>query len=701
MNPPDDSAAAPSNDDATTERPRPSDSDLARIYLNLLEGLSLLYIVTPMAIYLGGWIRGPIGLPLVVALGVVAVLAYRAAVAAQTSEPTEEWRLTGRRLAAFAALVFGVVACTGIGGYSYQFFDYAFYDAVLKDLIVYPWPLAYEEAGPANEPMHLVIYAGYWFPAAIVGWLTGWEAAYTFQYIWASVGFLLIVLWFLRIARSASPLIVLLVLFFGGLDIVGRLLTESIAESNVSLVGYFTGEFWWSHGRGWLDQWSSAYARVDPTFSKEAGGVFFRFFSPLSFLVDGPHHILPGAIGFMMLLHDWWRKQSLHRSLLVWSCLPICSVFIAAGSFPFLLLAAVALRGRQLASLPNLFGLPLIAVAVAFFASVEGGRVSGWLWEFQNLGDTWPYLLLHYVVEFGLYAALIPVLRNPGYLPSPFWLAGALTMFLLSPFYRMGEYNDFTSKIVIPAQFVFILLLALSLRSAQSPAARIKRRVLVALLCIGALGPIGHLLRAADFGWAGSRPEFARVRHVNEVEPRILALQGMADPDSFYYRWLAPEVELQPTEPIEPVKVWDFTDPEMRFDYWIYFVDEENRFADEDGLHIITQGNMPLLRRDEVKLETHEIGMVRIEHEVLRNGEPAEDYQIVFQWTTPQQSAAAAEDEWPFPAWQHNQIWPIRSVISTNSYWRDIAEDIALYLQTPDDNAVYEAIVSEIALLER
>lgn len=692
--------------DRGEESPSPDATPAPDRPLQILEGISLAYLVLPFAIFLLGWLRPVLALPSFLLLAAAAYYAYRdTARAPAPALDRSAWPIPGQRLAAMAAVVFAVVATTGIGGFAFQFFDYAFYDAVLKDFMTYSWPIAYEEAGPDNEPMHLVMYPAYWLPSAMVGHLAGWEAAYYSHYLWAGSGMLLILLWFLRIAQTSSMHAVLLVLFFGGLDLVGRLLTESPGEAQVSLFGYLAGEFWWSHGRGWLDHWSSSYALLDPEMAPKAGGVFFRFFSPISFLVDGPYHLFPAMIGFMMLLHDWWRRNSLGRSLLIWACLPICSVFVSAGSVPFLGLAILERRGRHLGTFANCAALPFIALMFFFYASVvgvEGARVSGWIWEFHRLSDTWRFLLLHYLVEFGLLAMLVPTIVRAGYFPGRLWWFGALTMFLLAPFYRMGEYNDFATKVILPAQFVFLLYLAMAIHRAEGPTQHLKRKLLIVLLCVGAIGPLGNLVRAYDFGLSGTPPPFDRVRHINEVEPRILAMQGKANPDSVFFRWFAATPVLQPTKPIRPVVVWDFTDP-ATYDpnIFIGFVDQAQIRWTEQGLHILTEGNRPLLRRDGVALDTRRIGKVRVRHQVLRDGLPVENHGIVFQWATPEQVAMSG-DKWPFPKWQNNQAWPILRILGTNSFWRGVAQDVSFYFNVPGaGDERYEVIVSEIAFLER
>ncbi len=598
--------------------------------------------------------------------------------------------------------MFLLLACTGIGGFTFQFFDYAFYNAVLRDFMQYSWPIAYQEAGPDNIPMALVIYCAYYIVPAAIGKLLGWGAAYFATYLWSALGLLLIVFWFQRILGSTRLLFVFMLLFFGGMDIWGRLFSEGGPQAaGVSWWDYLTGVFWWSETRGWLDHWSSGYALTDPLYAPKAGGVFFRFYSPLSFLVDGPHHVLPGMVGFMMLVHDFWRRQTSERALFIWASLPLCSVFIAAGSVPFLVLGLIENRCKNLLSFANVAAIPLVLMFLLYFSSAVGGRVNGFIWEFQNLGDTYWMLLLHYLVEFGLLALLIPVFRRPGVMPGPLWYLGALTMFLLAPFYRMGEYNDFATKIIIPAQFIFILILAISFTSVQTTSQRVRRAAAVVVLLIGAIGPLGVVIRAFEFGMTGSPPPYNRVRHINAIEPRVLAMQGKGDTDAFFWKHLAKAPVYRPTEPIYPNLKWNFRELKEPLSYWIFFTPPEKYALTDKGLRIETQGNQPILRRNAMGLDANTVGMIDIKADISVDGEPATNAAVVAIWATKEQ-VASAESTWPFQRWHTNQAWPVLRIVSTNSYWRGTIEDMAFYLRVPKgDNRTYEVTISEIAFLER
>jgi hypothetical protein len=657
----------------------------------------------PTLLFLLGFLRPIYGWPFAVLIlvgGLHACYRYHKDPALQSDE---HFFWSWKRVLGTLLLVFAVLACTGLGAFTFQFFDYKAYDSLLLDFMQQEWPLAYAEAGPNNEPHLLVIYAAYWLVPAYVGKFIGWVGAYYFNYVWACFGIFLAALWFMRIVGKLRVSLVLILLFFGGLDILGRLLTEgSPGATGTSWYDFLSGAFWWSESRGWLDHWASGFMLTDPQYAEPAGGVFFRFYSLLSFLVDGPYHVVPGALIFLMIVHDLWRRRSCARVPFLWSNFLFCSLFFSIGSLPFLAVGIWENRGKGLISLANLAAMPTLFALLAYFASVEpSGRVSGWIWEFQDLSQTWWILLVHYATEFGPYFICLPLLRKQNWLPHPLWLLGCLCFFLLAPWYRIGVYNDFASKIILAAQFVFMLWIAIGIFRAETKPERWRAGVAVTLLLIGSLAPLGVVFRALDFGLSGTPPPLQRVRHFNEMEPKTLILQGKGNPESLFWKHLARDARYRDSSPIYTTLRWDFVSPQEPIHYWIFFVEPEKYSQSDSGLTIVTKGNRPILRRDGMELETAKVGKILIDVDIEVDGQEAEDAAIIAQWATDEQVAASGS-EWPFQRWHANQAFPVVNIVSTNSYWRGNVAQMAFYLRVPEgDEREYVVTIREIAFMER
>lgn len=666
--------------------------------LPALDTVSLIYIGFPVILFVIGWLQ--IWASTIV-LGALCVAFWRRFQSSKLQRHTVPAPAMRRdpafaidlALACFVALAFG--ACSGLGGLSYQFSDFPYYDGFLRDLIEFSWPLAYQHAGPQQEPLLAVYYFAYYLPAAFAGKLLGWSVAHFFIYLWVAVGLVLASLWLAFILKTRVTFAILLLLFFSGLDIVGRLVVHQSVEGHVATwYDLFTGGYWWSVGRGWLDHWMADFALFQGNDIMH--GVFFKFYSLSSFLVDGPYHLVPGSVILLMIFHDIFRRDCLERVGLLYAFLPIASIFLALGAAPFVVWAVLRKRFAGAITFANLgAGVVLLSVMVLYFGSVvPGGSVSGWVWEFVDMSRASPYLLLFYVVEFGLYVAIVlsvPAIRQRGL--ASFMLIG-LAIFLLAPLYRFGEYNDMTVKIVIPAQVVLITCVGFCLRDKTIP---VRRMLLVGLLLIGAITPLGNILRAAEFGLGGGSPLQRNVRHANEVLPLELALQGKGDEDSLFWSVLAKEPTFAQTPPIPEYVSWNFG--AKVFDMRRWFVISKKYNQSERGLEITSVGNQPLVRARIDEIQASRIGHVFVDASIQAlDGSPV-DGQLVLLWT----HLEVADDigaEWDFERYHSVVVYPPDRIVRSNPYWRGSINEIALYFKT-DYEGECKVTIRRVAFLER
>lgn len=650
-----------------------------------LELATAAYFLAPVALFLTGWLRPGLAWPLALSL---AWLLLRGAITAARDAPRGTgtgaggWR-TGARLAAVALLCAAVVACTGVGGLTFRFADYFIYDAVLRMLVESPWPPGCIVPSTGDR-LPAVYYFAYFLPPAAVGRLIGWDAAHAFHYLWNTLGVLLTVLWFLRLAGAFRLRHAILFLGFGGLDVIGYAATTAWPGGDAAaLWDYATGTYWWSTGPGWMAHWSAHHALLSEAGSAESGGVFFRFYGPLSFLFDGPIHVLPAWVALMPVLHDAMRRGTVARAGLYCGALPLCSVFVAAGTLPMLAVAAWQTRMRGWRTAGNLIVGPVIAgIAAAFFISVDMEQPQGYLWEFQRLQQTWPMLALHYACAFGIYAAVAPLPRTGPGQPGRAWFWGAVAVFAAAPWYRMGVFNDFTTKVVIPAQLVFLVCLAGALRHPAGRWSVQRRVVLAALLVLGAWSATGIVHRAWTYGFRFDPPPMERVVLPAEEYAKQRAEHRLRfHTEAFFWRRLARPVEFQPPPPNDTIRLYRFDTPDARVEDWVLFSDEV--LADPDGLRITLRGgDTPLLRRYRADIDADRVGSVAIDHTLLdADGLPV-PHRLVLLWADPAH-ATPENDWWPFPRWRAAVLHPAELPITSNPYWRGPIEQFAVYLHAP------------------
>jgi len=686
----------------------PKSDPLSPVWVLLLESVSLLYISAPFLIFCLYWLRPIYSIPLAIAY--VATLAWggRRAVlwSRENAADVPFWQSVTSGWRPFLGVVvlsFACVACTGVGGLTFRFADYVTYDSLLKLLMGGEWPVgAAIERSSGTSLMPGVYYWAYFLPSAFVGKLAGWNGAHLFQYFWSSLGVLLVLLWFLRILGVLQIRYALMFLFFAGLDVLGYIATSHLPDGDkLTWADYLTGTYWWSIGPGWMAHWTANWALLTPEGTAVSGGVFYRFYGPLSFLFDGVIHVLPSWLLLMTVLHDVLRRKTLERAFFLTSILPLCSVFVTMGAVPMLAMAAWHTRLKGLFTPGNVVVGPIIVLLFAlFYQHEEQDIVGGWLWKFQDLGETGPMLLLYYVVSFGILAAVAPSMQGDGFRPGRVWFYGVLAVFLFAPWYRMGLFNDFTTKFVIPSQLVFMICLATALLRPEGAHAVLRKRLVVACLVVGAWSGIGIIHRAVQFGFGFNPPSFERTVHPTEEwgKQGDMHVQSFTQ-EEFFWKYLARPVEYQPTPPNPVIADIDFKSPRTLPEHFVFFGGEAVK--NESGFVIKTKGNTPFLRKYDQYLYTDKIGSIDLVHSVVDAEGNTPDYRIVFQWAD---DAAVARhgDTWPFHRWYSPVLYPKNALVTANSYWRNSVVQFALSLEIdgPPD-AEYTVTLERLNFMQR
>jgi hypothetical protein len=492
----------------------------------ILEGVTLSYVALPFVIFALGWLELWIALP---AAALVLAGVWRAAQPGTNAAGDARAESTAGTsqivvLAALFLLVGVLVAYSGVGGYSYQYGDYFRHNSLLRDLIELPWPTAYRRTPPDGRPGMLAFYIANSLPAAGVGKLFGWKAANFASLLWTICGVYLAVCWFLRVVGAASFRLGLLFLFFGGLDIIGRAVLLGWPADFTQLLGNWMVEYALSSSREAADSMQ---------------GVFWYYPSNLSFVYYAPQHVLGAWLCVLVIVYDAVHGATCRRSVFLWSLLLLWSAFAFVGLLPFLGLAIALTRGHRLWTFENtLAASAVLALTLLYIGSNNGDYPRGFLWQHQNLAQTWPLLLFFYAVEFGVYALICPrPERTESGELHPAWRWLAIACLLAAPWYVVGRYNDLTTKVGIPALVVFQVWLASALWSAGDRRARLRAGILVALLVVGSLASASDVARGLRHGF---RLEPVSIENVSRTS--LLwgpSEQLFSDGDAFFWRALA------------------------------------------------------------------------------------------------------------------------------------------------------------------
>ena len=442
---------------------------------------------------------------------VLAIAVLCIGVAGRGRTPTVDLRTLSIGLAvAMVLLVLG-----GEGRLFYSNVDWQVRDAVLRDMVVNPWPFVYTARASADV---LRAPLGMFFAPALAGKAAGMAAADGALLVQntAMLGMLLAAASILFEDARGTVVALAVFLAFSGLDIVGEALGGSFQQ----------------HMEGWA-------------------GVQFSSTVTLAFWV--PQHAIAGWIGAVAYL--LWRQGCLPLASYL-ALLPLTALWSPLsliGSLPFAALAAVTtLRTRRLGASDML--MPAAATLIALPGLTYLGAAD------HEVGlRIYPIAVSHYLlfeaVETLPYivplALALPLMRSRGDWPTLFVATACL---LVAPLIQIGGSVDFAMRASITALAVIAVLIA-RLMAAHDLGQLAPLRVwTLAALTIGAM------TGAAEISRALSHPPSPRDR----CSFFKAWDQSFADfPKGSY---LAPLAEMpaivrphDPTRvsPIEPARCWD------------------------------------------------------------------------------------------------------------------------------------------------
>ncbi|MEP6501971.1 MAG: hypothetical protein ABJD97_01465, partial [Betaproteobacteria bacterium] len=262
--------------------------------LTLLDAALVCYLTLPLLIFCA-WFKLPL------AIGLAALLSY-ALWQTLAGTRVREFGVRPATIAAIVAVTLAWTAIAGVGHFFYANIDWVTRDAVLRDLTATAWPPQYLADG--DYPTILRAPVGYYLPAAVVGWLAGPGVGDFALYLWTVLGFSL----FLCAATTlfSSPrqrvMAVILMIAFGGMDLIGIVLTQGVPAANFHLE-------WWAK--------------------------FAQYSSNSTLLFWVPNHALPAWLGTMLILRLWRQPELARIAPLMAVVIPLWAPLAAIGLAPF------------------------------------------------------------------------------------------------------------------------------------------------------------------------------------------------------------------------------------------------------------------------------------------------------------------------------------------------------------------------------
>lgn len=348
---------------------------------------------------------------------------------------------------------------------------------LFNDLVSHDWPPLI----PLGDRLATLRYSlGYYAVPAAMARMLGIAALPASIFVWTTIGLYLTFLLGFGAERSGVAkrfLLPVIFLLFSGADILGQFLTGS----KIQLLLHFE---WWAR------------------FGELASSTTNLFWTP--------QHALAGWIAAFLVLG--FPRRSLSNAGVMGAALAIWSPFCAVGLVPILLWALLREGVRPLLSLSNfLAGLCLLIVTAGFLLGGSSGIPALFVWHtiYFNF-STWAAFLL---IEFGA-ICLALLLARP--LDKQLIVIGAGALALLSCF-CVGANNDLLMRGSIP---VLGMLAVLAARTVTRARGGWKIAPLVVCLVIGAITPLGEIMRAVV------QPRISGREHASIVD--VIRSSGMA-----------------------------------------------------------------------------------------------------------------------------------------------------------------------------
>jgi len=397
-----------------------------------LSGYTLLYLLFPNLIFVGGWFRWEIG---ILALFILVIAFYKSLLLFDGKVLAND-QTTNNKLKAWLLLI-SVFICivSGIGGFTFQG-DVDKHYGILRDLIVLPWPVVYEENFLVDSAVHLNYYLGYYLPVAFISKVTGLALADAFMFVWTVTGLYLTLRWVVVLAGRSIPLVaVAIFLFFGGQDFLYALI-------KIPIKWMFTGELI-----------PFQIFKMEIATEAVVHNNILQFYSPMVSMTWCPQHVLGGWLATALIFYQYEKQQSVKSIVFIFTLTFIWSVFNAFGFVLILLFLLIKKGIPAFLTFQNIVGgLVLVTLMGFYFQAHYSIAESGWLWQVIP-GNSWlPKMLAFLLIEFGFYALLsFYFVKQQSW--KLIWWSSCFTLILL-PLYVIGYFNDFLMRAAVPSLFI-------------------------------------------------------------------------------------------------------------------------------------------------------------------------------------------------------------------------------------------------------
>lgn len=420
-----------------------------RIRGKLLFVFATLYILIPNIIFILGYVKLYISIP----LSILLIASFYFSTKDFPTYNIDFFKY--RKKIIFICCILAIwIFLSGVGGLCWQNrWDHKFRNAVFRDLVSNSWPVS-------KGGEKLCYYFGYWLPSALVGKIFGLSIGYFSQFVFAIIGVVLVALLIFNYNKKVNFRTIFILIFFSGMDAV----VFMINHSGIELIkAVCSGQ----HIELLLNYFNS---------SSNTTLLFWLY-----------NQIIPFWVGFMLLLSQSNNKNK----TLTFCCMVLFCPFPAVALAPVMAYwlffkntneGQFAKRIKQLISLRNLAFFCLALIVSLFFMSNQSAAGISVLPINVN---TLLRFIAFAITDLGIYLVL---LWNRKDIP----LHILLTVTAICSFVAMGNSYDFAWRTCIPLSF-YLMLLAIKFLNEHLNSK--KGLILCLVLCIGMITPMCEVIR--------------------------------------------------------------------------------------------------------------------------------------------------------------------------------------------------------------
>jgi hypothetical protein len=419
------------------------------------------YFALPNLIFLLGWVRPEIGIP-VALLVTAAVIGF--ALQKNDFPPRTALTLKNFLLVLTAAFLWALLA--GVGGVLPQSSDYIKHNLLWHDLVTINWPVNYS---PTGHDTYLCYALGYYLAPALAAKLSGIGVVAWATFLWTFTGLVLFFWWAVTLTNSPGKTVAAILLFAP------------------------TGIFWMlfkSHG---IPGFITA-AELEPKLLY--GGLLFGESEGFTRFFYGPQHALTGWLGAALLYDRLWTQKDPRGAIFIWTLCVLWSPLTGPG----LLLVPLAALGRtnwkKYFEPLNFLALPLLAVLAVYFQGHLPLPDKGFIGRFLPGAEWVLYYIAFVLLMFTPMLFLWLVEQKEKILGEwrPLFFC-SIAVLLLLPLWKFGIAGDLRQQAGGPALLFLSLAAAKILQSEKFSLKKPLYLLLGGSLLAGALYPVARPLQ--------------------------------------------------------------------------------------------------------------------------------------------------------------------------------------------------------------